>query len=171
MLDVHFKTEDALVEKIDGTIIGPYPAQFAGKSIIISDIEADIEEGDTILRDLPSGRQERNIVTQADYHTSTLDAQFKPSIHVKFKRPNAISASKPAPVINVTGPNSTVQIGDHNTQNIANAMSDLAERINSTDADEQEKEKAKTLLGQFLKHPLVGSILGASIAPAIELLK
>ena len=59
---------------------------------------------------------------------------------------------------------SNVQIGDHNTQNIINVFNDLIQKIESSSASEEEKNTAKSLLGEFLKHPLVTSIVGAVLS-------
>ena len=54
-----FPKEDARVEKNDGSVVGPYKATFAGNTIVVWDAQADIEEGDVILRNLPSGKDEK----------------------------------------------------------------------------------------------------------------
>lgn len=59
--------EDARIEKVDGTIVGPYQMIFAGDTILITDEKADIGEGDIILRALPSGKDERSFVTNATF--------------------------------------------------------------------------------------------------------
>lgn len=56
--------------------------------------------------------------------------------------------------------NSQVQIGDHNTQNIINAIQDLQNKIDAAAATPEEKAQAKGLLSQFLNHPVIVSILG-----------
>ena len=55
-----------------------------------------------------------------------------------------------------------VQIGDYNTQNITNTFNELIQKIENSTASEAEKENVKSLLKQFLSHPLVVSILGAA---------
>ncbi|MGU5715015.1 hypothetical protein [Aeromonas taiwanensis] len=62
-----FPKDDARVEKSDGSVVGPYNATFAGSTIVIWDAKADIEEGDVVLRTLPSGKDERSQVTQATF--------------------------------------------------------------------------------------------------------
>jgi len=62
-----FPNEDAPVEKNDGSAVGPYKAIFAGTAIIILEAHADIEEEDVILRKLPSGKDERSLVTEATF--------------------------------------------------------------------------------------------------------
>ena len=56
-----------------------------------------------------------------------------------------------------------VQIGDYNTQNITNTFNELIQKIENSTASEAEKENVKSLLKQFLSHPLVVSILGSAI--------
>ncbi len=65
-----------------------------------------------------------------------------------------------------TSPNITihnaraVQIGDHNVQNIINAIQELQHRIDTATATPKEKTEAKSLLSQFLSHPVTVAILG-----------
>ncbi len=53
-----------------------------------------------------------------------------------------------------------VQIGDHNTQNIVNALRELQDRIDRGGGTPEQKHEAKGLLRNLLAHPLVTSVLG-----------
>lgn len=153
--------EDAMVEKIDGSVLGPYKAIFAGKTIIIPDEKADVEEGDTILRPLPNGKDERSIATEVTFFQkiSSLGSHFQ----IKFKKGGSSKSQQPSSNnITIHGAQS-VQIGDHNTQNIVNSIQSLVQQIESADALPAEKEEAKSLLGKLLSHPLITSILGAGV--------
>jgi hypothetical protein len=66
-------------------------------------------------------------------------------------------------VINIHSANA-IQIGDHNTQQIAIAIKSLIEKIESCDGSEAEKVEAKNLLQRFLEHPLVAAVVGATIS-------
>lgn len=152
--------EDAQVEKKDGSVVGPYKAIFAGSSIILPDAKADIEEGDVILRKLPSGKNERSVVTEATFFQKMhgLPAHYQ----IKFKKWSASNMSEKASHnITIHGAQS-VQIGDFNTQNIINSFQALKNQIESSSASPEQKEEAKSLLSNFLGHPLVSSILGAA---------
>jgi len=60
--------DDARVEKPDGTVFGPYKASFPGKTIFILDKNADVEEGDVVLRTLPNGKDERSFVSEVTFY-------------------------------------------------------------------------------------------------------
>lgn len=153
------RTEPARVEKQDGCVVGPYKAMFAGNTILILDPQADVEEGDTVLRQLPNGKDERSVVTNANFYSEG-PGSFGAHYQLKFRKGPPM-ASKPAQNINITGAQS-VQIGDYNTQNIVNSFEALIKQIESSNATTQEKAEARSLLGAFLKHPAVVALLGAA---------
>ena len=64
--------------------------------------------------------------------------------------------------INISNSNNVV-VGNHNHQVIDNSVKELVKLINSSSASPEQKEEAKNLLGQFLKHPLVTSIAGGVV--------
>ena len=160
-----FPKEDARVEKCDGSVVGPYKATFAGSTIVIWDEKADVEEGDTILRALPSGKDERSLVTEAKFfqRMHTIKAHYQ----IKFTKGSAAKMQKNSSHnITIHGAQS-VQIGDYNTQNIINSFQALKNQIESSNVPAEEKEEAKSLLSQFISHPLVISILGAAAGAVI----
>ena len=153
------KMEDARIEKRGGQVIGPYKALFAGGTIIIADSMADVEEGDTILRRLPNGKDERSVVTEATFFNEgvgSLGAHYQ----VKFRKGGESQGQKPSQHISITGAQS-VQIGDHNTQNIVNSFDARVKKIEASAASSAEKEEAKSRLRRFLEHPLVIAVIGA----------
>lgn len=153
--------EEARVEKRNEDIVGPYKARFAGDTIIIDDPRADVEEGDTILRQLPNGRDERCYVTEATFYNRGI-GNFGPHYQIKFKKGGAKVEQKPIQNIHINSAQS-IQIGDYNTQNIVSSFDALVKKIDSLSAPIQEKEEAKSLLSNFLSHPLVVSVLGAAV--------
>ena len=160
-----FPKEDARVEKNDGSVIGPYKATFAGSTIVIWDAQADIVEDDVILRNLPNGKEERSLVAEATFFQKmhSIPSHYQ----IKFKKWSGQMEQKPFHNITIHGAQS-VQIGDNNTQNIINSIQALNNQIeSSTTASEKEKEEAKSLLSEFLNHPLVTSILGAAAGAVI----
>lgn len=160
-----FPKEDARIEKANGSIVGPYKSTFAGSTIVIWDEKADVEEGDTILRLLPSGKDERSLVTEAKFFQSM--HSIKAHYQIKFTKGVAAKMQKsPSHNITIHGAQS-VQIGDYNTQNIINSFQALKNQIESSSASPQEKEEAKSLISQLLSHPLVTSILGAAAGAAL----
>jgi RIP homotypic interaction motif len=160
-----FPKEDALVNKSDSSVVGPYKATFAGDTIVIWDEQADIEEGDIILRKLPSGKDEKSQVSEAKFYQKmhSIPSHYQ----IKFKKWSASQMQqKPSQNITIHGAQS-VQIGDYNTQNIINSIQALKNQIDSSTASSQEKEEAKSLLLKFLGHPLVTTILGAAAGAII----
>ena len=151
---------DARIQKKDGSVVGPIKASFTGNIIFVLDKEADIEEGDVILRQLPSGRDERNIVTEAIFYSrgpGGIGAHYQ----LKFSRGSQAEPKKPSHTINIHGAQS-VQVGDYNTQNIVNSFEALVKKIENAEASIEEKEEAKGMLRRLLEHPLVVSIIGAA---------
>lgn len=68
-----------------------------------------------------------------------------------------LGASMQIATLNVHGP---AQVGNGNTQNIHNVFNQLLQQIEESDSSDEEKNEAKSRLANFLKHPLVGSIVG-----------
>lgn len=155
------KSEDARIEKANGDVVGPYKASFAGNTIILDDPKADVEEGDTILRQLPNGKDERSFVTEATFFNTGVGRRG-PHYQIKFRKGNAPVEHKPVQNINISGAQS-VQIGDYNSQNIINSFEALSQKIESSSATLEEKEEAKSLLSKCLSHPLVVSVLGTAV--------
>ena len=155
-----FPNEDVQVEKKNGLVVGPYKAIFTGKSIIIPDEKADIEEGDIIIRRLPSGKDERSVVTEATFFQTMhgVPAHYQ----IKFKKGSADKMSGKVSHNITIHEAQSVQIGDFNTQNVINSFHSLINQIESSSAPQQQKDEAKSLLANFLRHPLVSSILGAA---------
>lgn len=77
---------------------------------------------------------------------------------VKFQKAGTAESKAVGNTFHING--GQVQIGDHNTQNIINALHELKDKIDSADALPEQKQQAKTLLNSLLAHPLVTSVLG-----------
>ena len=155
---------DARVEKRDGQVLGPHKATFAGSTIIILDRMADIETGDTILRQLPNGKDERSVVTEALFFDQSL-SHIGPHYQVKFRKGGESTAQRTTQNIHIASAQS-IQIGDNNTQSIVNSFEALVKMIDSSGASSSEKEEAKSRLNKFFEHPLVGSIVGGVVGAA-----
>ena len=160
--------ENARVEKQDGAVIGPYPAMFAGNTILILDEKADVEEGDTILRELPNGRDERSLVTKATFFRKSV-GDLGAHYQIKYTKGGSSPKQESSQQITISGAQS-VQIGDHNTQHIVNTFDTLVKTIDSAGASQAEKNEAKSHLKRFLEHPLVVSVLGTSATTILQML-
>lgn len=156
--------DEARVEKKDGSILGPYKALFPGGTIFLLDEKADVEEGDVILRELPSGKDARCIVTAATFYRHGV-AGMGPHYQIKYRNGGRSEMQKPGHTINIHGAQS-IQVGDYNTQNIVNFFETLITKIESADRPAAQKEEAKDMLRKLLEHPAVVSVIGA-VADAI----
>lgn len=152
--------DKARIEKQDGSVIGPYRASFPGQTIFLLDEKADVEEGDVILRELPSGKDERSIVTEATYYKRGISG-MGPHYQLKYRKGGQSNMQKPNQTINIHGAQS-VQVGDHNTQNIVTSFEVLVKKIESSDLPPAQKEEAKSILRKLLEHPAVVSVIGAA---------
>jgi hypothetical protein len=154
-----FPKENARIEKQDGTVVGPYKSTYAGNTIVIWDDKADIEEGDTVLRELPNGKDERSLITEAKFfqRMSSIQAHYQ----IKFSKGGTSKMQPPSQNITIHGAQS-IQIGNNNTQNIINSIQALKNQIELSDSTPEQKAEAKSLLSQFINHPLVTSLLGAA---------
>ncbi|WP_233115703.1 RIP homotypic interaction motif-containing protein [Aggregatibacter actinomycetemcomitans] len=161
--------EDFYVQKQDGSTKGPYQASFIGTVITVSDIKANIQKGDIIIRKLPNGNDDLYYITEVTCYPRPFGG-IPPHYQVKItKTPPAPQSERSVQNISIHGSQS-IQIGDHNVQHITNTFNELIQKIDSSSASEAEKQQAKSLLNQFLSHPLVVSILGSAVSAGIGLL-
>jgi hypothetical protein len=153
--------EKAFIEKQTGQVVGPYEAMFTGKTIFIMDACADVEVGDTVIRKLPNGRNERSVVSEAQFISVGIRDGQDGHFQIKVSD-SAKTVSQPhSHHITISNAHS-VQIGDHSTQSIINSFEALIKKLEAAESTPKQKEEAKSLLGSFLKHPLVVSVLGSA---------
>lgn len=156
-----FKKEEAFILKPDGRRLGPYKATFAGGTVIVDDKMADIDDGDQVMRLLPSGKEEIKHINQCTFYDTSIGG-YGPHYQLKVKPvPTAESYTIKHQTINV-GNNSNVQIGDNNRMEFRENIQNLINTIEKSSASEPEKEEAKGLLKKFLEHPLVTTIAGSA---------
>ncbi|WP_455828528.1 hypothetical protein [Pseudomonas capeferrum] len=81
------------------------------------------------------------------------------AISVKHGKNRAyeLGASMQIATLNVHGP---AQVGNHNVQNVHTVFTQLLQKIDESEATDEEKAEAKGRLSAFLEHPLVGAIVG-----------
>lgn len=101
------------VQKKDGSLKGPYEASFTRDAIIVTDLQANIAEGDIIIRKLPNENDEYYYVTKVDFYSKSLGC-IPPHYHIKFTQtPPSRPMEKNIQNINIHG-SQNVQIGDYN---------------------------------------------------------
>lgn len=156
------KKEEAFILKPDGRRLGPYMATFAGNTVIVDDKLADIDDGDQVMRLLPSGKEEIKHINQCNFFDTKI-AGYGPHYQLKVKPvPSTDSYSVKHQTIHINGSNSNVQIGDHNRMEFRENIHNLINTIEKTEASNEEKEEARGLLKKFLEHPLVNTIAGSA---------
>ncbi|QCZ26169.1 hypothetical protein [Leclercia adecarboxylata] len=151
--------EEAFILKNDGTRVGPYKAKFAGDTVIVNDKMADVDDGDTVVRVLPNGKEEHKEIYKANFYDTGIGG-FGPHYQLKVGPKKTMPAFS-SQQINIHGGN--VQIGNHNRQEITTSIETLISLIDNSNAQPQEKEEAISLLRRFAEHPLVTSIAGGAI--------
>jgi len=161
-------TEIRLI-KANGETQGPFKCAFAREKIELFDIDFGGEEGDSIVRSLPNGREESYTIEEVHFEESFHAIPACYSIYVRKdsslkQRPRTGNTTN----VNITGSHG-IQVGDHNTQSITRNLTSIVNEIDSSDASQEEKEEAKSRLAKFLEHPLTCSILGGAVAGAVGL--
>lgn len=64
--------------------------------------------------------------------------------------------------INITG-STNVVVGDNNSQAVTQNVRDLLLILDSSNASEEQKNEARSLLRKFLEHPLVVAVAGGAV--------
>lgn len=148
--------------KSDGSRVGPYQSVVTPSAITIMENVVDVDEGDHVLRQIPSGKEEVYLVLSADYSPGI--GSIPPSYKLRVRKTTAISPEYPMPkstTININ--NSTgVQVGDYNTQHIQAVFDGLIQEIEKSSASAEEKAEAKGRLSAFLSHPVVATVIGSA---------
>ena len=70
--------------------------------------------------------------------------------------------------INIGAIHGPTQIGNNNIQNIENVFEYILTEIEKSNASIQEKTEAKNLLQKTLSHPIISSIIGASVGAILN---
>ncbi len=151
--------EEVRIEKANGMVLDTCMARFSKDIIYIDDVKIDIQEGDVIVRKLPNGKDERSRAAKVTF-LQTRNVFWPAHYQVEFIKEDTLKMQQKIQPANINIHNSQVQIGDHNVQNIINAIQDLQNRIDTAAAPPEQKTEAKVLLSQLLSHPLITSILG-----------
>lgn len=150
------KKQEAFIEKQSGEVKGPYQATFAGTTVILNDPTADVGSGDYVTRSLPGGKTERSYIQSAPFYDVGIGGI---GAHFQLKIGNPPIKQQQANTINIQGSHS-IQIGDHNTQNVVGAVHALHRAIDASNATEDQKVDAKSRLAKLLEHPIFVAIAG-----------
>ncbi|ART83180.1 hypothetical protein CBP31_11625 [Oceanisphaera profunda] len=164
------KKDEIFLEVNSDERIGPFRTAFTNKSVTIYETSISVTEGDKVIRPLPNGREEFYTILETHYSSglSAIPAHYT----LKISKDSAIT---PPPNVGNTTNHISIsnsqgfQVGNYNTQNLELVLNQLVEHINNTDASREEKEEAKGRLDSFLSHPLVSTVVGASLPVALGL--
>lgn len=151
------------IQRADGTKAGPYKTALSSTSATIFDKSLDVTEGEHLVRVLPNGKEESYLILSAAYSAGLTG--IPPHYTLTLEKSTSL-LSKPAArhtTININH-SSGIQVGDHNAMNIQNALNELIQKIEQSDASEVTKAEAKNKVSALLAHPLVSSVVGGIVS-------
>jgi hypothetical protein len=153
--------DEISIVKPHGAKVGPYSCALSPNQVTIFDGSIDVDEGDTVMRELPNGKAETYTILEV--HFSPGLHQIPPHYDLKIRKDSSLVAQEKSRITHFHITNSHgFQIGDHNVQHIINSLGTLIGQIDASDAPEAEKDEAKSRLKSFLEHPLVCAVLGGA---------
>lgn len=130
------------------------------------DATVDVDDGDTVERELPKGKIETYAVLEAEF-TKGLHS-IPDSWHLHVRKDGSLRP-KGGRTTNIHIENvQAIQIGDHNLQQVTSVLQSLVAAIDNSDAVPEEKKEAKSRLAEFLKHPAVTAALGATAGALVK---
>jgi len=166
--------DTVFIQAQDGTKSGPYKTAIGSKgglSASIFENTLDVEEGWKLIRPLPSGKEEAYTILEANYSPGLHG--IPPHWTLKLRKDSSLVTAPQKPnqstTINISN-SQGIQIGDHNTQHIANSLIGLIEKIEASEAPAHEKAEAKSLLYELLCNPVVAAVLGGATSGVLGLL-
>lgn len=150
-------TDDSWVENAEGLRTGPFKTKFAGSTLTFYDTSFEASEGDTVIQVLPSGKEKRYTVAEAQYRSGlgAIPASWavKVLLGKELQQPSGSSVS-----YTINGTN--VQVGNHNAQHITSTFQTLIADIDRAPFPEAQKAEAKSKLKAFLENPVTTAVLG-----------
>lgn len=158
---MHFSslmTDDAYVEDQQGKRNGPFKTKFAGDELTFFDKQFHADEGDSIVQRLPSSRERKYRVLEAQFRSGVHGIPAHYSVKVQTGAA-ATPASAPSNTFNFSGSNN-VQVGNHNAQHITATFQTLIADIDKSNCTPSEKADAKSKLRAFLESPVAAAVLG-----------
>lgn len=161
------------IEGGEGGRTGPYKTAIGSKgglSASILEKELDVEEGWKLIRPLPSGKEESYTILEANYSPGL--HSIPPHWTLKLRKDaSLVSARQPSRSTTINISNSQgIQVGDHNVQHIANSLVGLVEKLDASDAPEEEKRMAKSILRELLSNPAIAAVLGGATSGVLGML-
>lgn len=167
------QNDTVFIEKPDGSRSESYKTAIGSKnglSASIFDAQVDVEEGWKLVRPLPSGKEERYTMLEANYSPGL--HSIPPHWILKLRKDTSMlndSPTQKSTTINIHN-SEGIQIGDHNIQHIENSLIGLIEKIDSSNASSEQKSEAKSVLKELMLNPTVAGILGGATSGLLALL-
>lgn len=159
-------TDRVWLVKTDGRRLGPYNTRIGPKATIF-EVDLDVDEGDHLERPLPNGKVEIHRIVECDYSRGLPGIGPHWSLTLR-KGPEKEKPQMKHTTVNIH--NSTgIQVGDHNTQHIEQAITDLLKKLEESGAPREQIEQAKGNIAKMLEHPLVSAVLGSGVGALISL--
>ena len=125
-----------------------------------------MDDGDVVIRELPN-KKLRYEVVECEYSPGSgrsIPPHYKLKLHREGRERKKVSSTNN---FNFTGP-AAVQVGDGDTQNVGDLISQFNERIDNVDASEEDKNEAKSRVRAFFSHPIVAGLISAGTGVAIS---
>lgn len=150
---------EVYVRKADGSTTGPYTGTLSAKNFIIMNGNFDGEEGEHLTRALPSGREESYLIRNAQFYDGMVGIPANWQLDIEKTTAIQAASSQKSTTINIHS-STGIQVGDNNMMNFEVAVNEMIKKIDASDAPDEKKTEAKSLLQAFLTHPLTISIAG-----------
>ena len=125
----------------------------------------EVSAGDTVFRDLPGGRTEVFDVLSEEVTNAIGSIPIQHTLIVR-KQGDRRDDNR-SQTSNIHQANA-VQIGDHNRQEVSDALGSLVREIDEVAGDPAVKREAKSRFAAFLHHPLVATVLGKAAGPLLS---
>jgi hypothetical protein len=160
--------DEIFIQSPDGDQVGPVKAVVQRNKVIVNDENLVIEEGGKILRPLPNGKSEAHTILEVIFHKDPFGGDLS-HYEILTRKDSSLVPTPNNTTINITNSHG-IQIGNHNVQNIINALEMLTNAIESSGATIEEKTDAKAKLKSFLVHPLTVNLLGSMASKILGML-
>ena len=155
-----------IIRKTNGSSSGPHKCSVQGENIYILDGTVDVDDGDSVERELPNGKVETYTVLEAQFQSGLHSIPDSWDLHVR-----KVTSLKPkggrTTNIHIESANA-IQIGDHNVQHVTSILQSLIAAIEQSGGSAADKTEAKSRLAEFLKHPAVAATLGAAASTVVK---
>jgi hypothetical protein len=143
----------------DGHASRPHKCCITNDVTTTFDPTIDVAAEDEAFRPLPNGKTELFNVIKVSFVKGVGNIPDYHAIQVRKKGEPPPPKAGVMNTFNISNSHG-IQIGDHNTLNIVNALEQTLQAIDKGNSTAEAKAEAKGLLRRFLQHPVMENILG-----------